>query len=149
MWGEPIPTLAEVLDAVGADLMIYCELKGDRTAELAVQRLRDARWLAAVHAFDHRQVAEARRIAPVLPRGVLETSYHIDPTASMASVDARDLWQYWELIDRPLVEAAHERGGRLVAWTANDADVMKRLTEIGVDALCTDDVALARRILGR
>jgi glycerophosphoryl diester phosphodiesterase len=147
--GEPIPTLAEVLDAVGAELTVYCELKGSGTAEPAVQFLHDPHWSAAVHAFDHRQIAAARRIAPAFPRGVLETSYHIDPTASMASVDARDLWQYWELIDRPLVDAAHERGGRVVAWTANDADVMKRLAEIGVDALCTDDVALARRTLGR
>lgn len=147
--GEPIPTLAEVLDAVGADLTVYCELKGAGTAEPSVRLLHDSRWRAAVHSFDHRQVAEARRIAPAVARGVLETSYHIDPTASLASVDARDLWQYWEMIDRPLADAVHGRGGRLVAWTVNDADLMGRLAEIGVDGLCTDDVALARRTLGR
>lgn len=147
--GEPIPTLAEVLDAVGAELTVYCELKGAGTAEPAVLLLWDSHWSAAVHSFDHRQVAEARRIAPAFPRGVLEASYHLHPTASMSSVDARDLWQHWELIDRPLIDAAHGRGGRVVAWTANDADVMQRLTELGVDALCTDDVALARRTLGR
>jgi glycerophosphoryl diester phosphodiesterase len=31
-----------------------------------------------------------------------------------------------------------------VAWTVNDADLMRRFAEWGVDAICTDDVALAR-----
>jgi glycerophosphoryl diester phosphodiesterase len=35
-----------------------------------------------------------------------------------------------------------------VAWTVNDPAQMERLTALGVDALCTDDVALARRIVG-
>ena len=145
--GEPIPTLAEVLDAVGSKVIVYCELKGEGTAAPAVKLLNDPRWRAAVHGFDHRQVAEARRIAPSLARGVLESAYHLEPTASMTSVDARDLWQYWELIDEALVEVVHARGGRLVAWTVNDPDVMARLARMGVDALCTDDVAMARRAL--
>ena len=65
----------------------------------------------------------------------------------MAAVDARDLWQHWELIDGTLVRAVHERGGRVVAWTVNHATEMQRLARLGVDGLCTDDVALARRTL--
>jgi glycerophosphoryl diester phosphodiesterase len=102
-----------------------------------------------VHAFDHRQVAVARRLAPALARGVLEASYHIVPTDSMASVDARDLWQAAELIDREMVDAVHARGGRVIAWTVDTAAEMKRLAGLGVDALCTNDVALCRSMLGR
>jgi glycerophosphoryl diester phosphodiesterase len=152
--GEPIPTLAQVLEAVGLKLAVYCELKGAGTGAPAVNLLAEASgsatgrsWRAAVHSFDHRQVAEARRLAPSLPRGVLETSYHLDPTASLRSVDARDLWQHWELIDQALVDAVHAHGGRVVAWTVNDAEAVARLAAMGVDALCTDDVPLARRVL--
>lgn len=154
--GQAIPTLGEVLEAVGDRMVVYCELKGAGTAEPAVRILTEERrrvtaspWRAAVHSFDHRMVAEARRLAPGLPRGVLETSYHVDPAWALASVDARDLWQHWELIDRPMVEAVHARAGRVVAWTANDPTLMARLLAMGVDALCTDDVATARRVLGR
>ena len=55
--------------------------------------------MAAVHSFDHRMVADARRLAPPLARGVLETSYHVDPSASLRAVAARDLWQHEALID--------------------------------------------------
>ena len=147
--GEPIPGLSDVLSAIGGELVVYCELKGTGTAAPAAAMLAGTGARHAVHSFDHRQVAEARRLAPALPRGVLETSYHLNPASSLASVDARDLWQHWELIDQGLVDAVHARAGRVVAWTANDPEVMTRLVALGVDALCTDDVATARRVLGR
>jgi glycerophosphoryl diester phosphodiesterase len=146
--GQPIPTLAEVIDAVGGSLTIYCELKGPGTAPAAVKLLASRGPAAAVHAFDHRQVAEARRLAPQLARGVLEASYHIVQTDTMASVDARDLWQAAELIDRAMVDAVHARGGRVIAWTVDDPEVMLRLAAIKVDGLCTNDVALCRTTLG-
>jgi glycerophosphoryl diester phosphodiesterase len=146
--GEPIPTLAEVQAALPPKIALYCELKGEHTAAAAVAMLAAARSAVAVHAFDHRQVAEARRLAPSLPRGVLEASYHVDTTASLLSVAARDLWEYWEMIDRPLVDAVHAIGGRVIAWTVNDPAAMLRLAGMGVDALCTDDVGLARDHLG-
>jgi glycerophosphoryl diester phosphodiesterase len=146
--GEPIPTLTDVLDAVGPAAIIYCELKGPLTAApAATVLLARAASRSAVHSFDHRQVAEARRHAPSLPRGVLETSYHLDPVASMASVDARDLWQFWETIDQALVDAVHARNGRVIAWTVNEKGLVSRLANMGVDAVCTDDVALARDAL--
>jgi len=145
--GEPIPSLRQVLDAMGDQLVVYCELKGEGTALAAVTLLDDPRWNAAVHAFDHRQVATARQLAPGLRRGVLEASYHLDPTSAMDAVDARDLWQHWDLIDETLVRAVHERGGRVVAWTVNHPLEMQRLARLGVDGLCTDDVSLARSVL--
>ena len=147
--GQPIPTLAQVIEAVGDAVTVYCELKGPGTADAAVKILGRRGSAAAVHAFDHRQVASARRLAPALARGVLEASYHIDPTASMASVDARDLWQFAELIDRELVDAVHARGGRVIAWTVDDPAMMRHLATLGVDALCTNDVASCRNTLGR
>ncbi len=147
--GEPIPTLAEVIRAVAGSLSIYCELKGAGTAAAALNQLEKFGATAAVHAFDHRQIAEARRIAPLVARGVLEASYHVVPTDTMASVDARDLWQAAEMIDRAMVEAAHARGGRVIAWTVDAPDEMLRLASIGVDGLCTNDVALCRTTLKR
>jgi glycerophosphoryl diester phosphodiesterase len=146
--GQPIPTLAAVIGAVGPRVTIYCELKGAGTAAPAAVLLSSRGNAAAVHAFDHRQIADARRLAPSLARGVLEVSYHLDPTFSMVSVDARDLWQAAEPIDSDLVDAVHARGGRIIAWTVDDPAVMGRLRALGVDGLCTNDVALCRSALG-
>ena len=146
--GEPIPTLEEVIRVAGR-MTIYCELKGADTAGPAVKLLEPLGARGAVHSFDHRQIAAARRIAPVVARGVLEASDHIAPTASMESVGARDLWMAAELIDADLVRAVHIYGGRISAWTVNAPPEMQRLAALGVDVLCTDDVALCRSVLGR
>ena len=148
--GEPIPTLAQVFEAVGASLGVYCELKGLDTAPAALDVIQAFATLpagAAVHAFDHRLIAEAARLAPSVPRGVLEVSYPVDPLGAARDVDARDLWRQWEFVDEALVRAAHADGRRVVAWTVNDAAAMSRLSMWGVDALCTDDVPLALRTL--
>ncbi|MEY4608210.1 MAG: hypothetical protein RL625_427 [Gemmatimonadota bacterium] len=159
--GEPIPTLNEVFEAVGDHLRLYCELKGQGTAEgtLAVIAHHPRRSLlaydairghdlgaAAVHAFDHRQVQLAGQLAPDVPRGILEVSYPIDHTASARSVDARDCWRDADYIDEAFVRAAHAEGRRVIAWTVNIAPAMERLAAWGVDAICTDDVALARHL---
>jgi glycerophosphoryl diester phosphodiesterase len=147
--GEPIPTLDAVIRAIGGRATVYCELKGPATAAAAAVLLEPLGALAALHSFDHRQIAAARRLAPALARGVLEASYHVAPTFSMESVDARDLWMAAELIDRDLVDAVHARGGRLCAWTVDAPEEMLRLTQLGVDGLCTNDVALCRSLLRR
>lgn len=159
--GEPIPTLAAVFEAVGDRLRIYCELKGAGTAESTLAEIArhpcpellpfDAvRGIdlgpAAVHAFDHRQVQRASQLAPAIPRGVLEVSYPIDATVAARSVDARDCWRQADCIDEAFVRAAHAEGRRVIAWTVNSAAMMQRLATWGVDALCTDDVALARSL---
>ena len=147
--GEPIPTLEDVLAVVGDQLVVYCELKGAGTAAPACALLASVHTRAAVHSFDHRMVAEARDRAPSLARGVLETSYHLDPVHALSSVAGRDLWQYVEFVDQTLVDAVHTAGGRVIAWTVNSADDMQRLADMGVDGICTNHVALARTTLGR
>jgi glycerophosphoryl diester phosphodiesterase len=148
--GEPLPRLESVFEAADGRLRVHVELKGHDTAPDALRIINGiaAPGQGTVHAFDHRLMARARSIDPTVPRGVLEVSYTIDALAAARSVDARDVWRHLEFIDEALVEAAHAEGRRVIAWTVNDADQMTRLARIGVDGICTDDVALARRTLG-
>lgn len=147
--GADVPTLDDVL-ALHRDrgLTPYAELKGPNTAPGTLAALAAHGGTGAVHAFDHRQIAAARRLAPEIPRGVLEVSYPVDHLHALQAVGGRDLWRQWPFIDDALVQAAHAAGCRIVAWTVNDAAQLERLAALGVDAVCTDDVALARRILG-
>jgi glycerophosphoryl diester phosphodiesterase len=146
--GEPVPGLEAVLALLAGRLVAYCELKGAGTAPGTLELLARSGADGAVHAFDHRQVAEARRLAPRVPRGVLEASYPLDPLGALHSVEGRDIWRHWEHVDEALVTAAHAGGARVIAWTVNDPRVVERFASWGVDGLCTDDVAQARRILG-
>jgi glycerophosphoryl diester phosphodiesterase len=54
-----------------------------------------------------------------------------------------------EYLDESLIREVHADGGRVIAWTANDPALVERLAAWGVDALCSDDVPMVRRVLGR
>jgi glycerophosphoryl diester phosphodiesterase len=52
-----------------------------------------------------------------------------------------------KLVDRRLVEAAHERDMQVHVWTIDDADEMVELLDLGVDGIMTDEPALLRKVL--
>ena len=65
-----------------------------------------------------------------------------DVVELLASHGALDAWPHRRVVDGPLVEAVHGAGGRVIAWTVNEARDIARLSALGVDGLCTDDVTL-------
>ena len=138
--GEPIPTLAAVLAAIGTRATVYVEIKGhgiEQAVISAIAGVPSARNVA-VHSFDHRAVVRAREIQPTIPGGILLASYLIDPEGALRAAGARDYWQEWSMIDAPLVDAIHEAHGRVVAWTVNEPEDARRLASMGVDSICTD-----------
>ena len=48
-----------------------------------------------------------------------------------------------------LVDAAHAAGLAIYTWTVDEPDDIKRLADLGVDAIITNDIATARRVLQR
>jgi glycerophosphoryl diester phosphodiesterase len=137
--GEPVPDLTEALDTIG-DRDVWIELKGlDARFDDSLLTVLDrgpAPHRYAVHAFDHRIIARLGRARPALRRGILLSSYLLDPVAPLTSTGARTLWQEQHLIDHQLVEQVHASGFGIVAWTVNAPDDVARLIRAGVDALC-------------
>jgi glycerophosphoryl diester phosphodiesterase len=52
------------------------------------------------------------------------------------------VWVYHPLITRRLLDAAHDVGISVVAWTVDDFERIKRLTALGVDGICSNDPRL-------
>ena len=46
------------------------------------------------------------------------------------------------LVSRRLVREVHAAGGQLYVWTVDDAEQIRRLEELGVDAVITNDPRL-------
>ncbi len=158
----PLPTLHDVATLVAGRAILYVELKGGGAVPAvdAVHAVHAvlARAAAAssagvlpyaIHAFDHRVARWSATVRPDVPVGVLSESYLVDTVGALRAARARDLWQHWSQIDAALVDAVHGVGGRVVAWTVDDADVARTLAELRVDALCTNDVPLVRAALAR
>ncbi len=136
--GTDIPTLGETLALVGDRVTLYVEIKAAGIEPAVVASLARHEGRSAVHSFDHRVSLRVRELAPRLPTGILSASYLIEPGHTLQGAGARDYWQWWEMIDAPLVRQVHDAGGRVVAWTVNSAEAVDRLAALGVDAICTD-----------
>ena len=140
--GEPIPTLADALEAVGPRLQAFVEVKS--LAPQFDDRLFDA--LAAgpnpsgyaVHGFDHRIVRRLGLERPGLRCGVLSSSYPVRPLAPLEDAGATILWQERQLVDQTLVDALHGAAMHIFVWTVDDPMEMRRLLGFGVDGVCTN-----------
>lgn len=140
--GEPIPTLEATLATLLPDLYAYVEIK---TLEPRWDSVLFATFDAsprpdriAVHAFDHRIIHRLGRQRPRLPRGVLLSAYPMQPLQVLKDADATILWERWNHVDQALVDAVHESGGQVIAWTADDPAEIRRLLAMGVDGVCSN-----------
>ncbi len=150
--GEPIPTLAAALDAMGTDLEVFVEVKGFHVAHddtlLDVLAAGPAPGRYHVHAFDHRIVKRLHNRRPTLPCAVLSASYPIDPVAQLEDAGVTELWQVQSLVDRDMVTRVHAAGGKIFVWTVDDPNRMRVLLEQGVDGICTNVPDVAREVIG-
>lgn len=141
-----VPSLAEVLGAVGRGATVYVEVKGAGIDDAVREVVAASTARCAIHAFDHR-IARRTSQAGRIPAGILVDSYLLDPVHALRGAAARDYWCAWPFIDAALVDAIHGAGGRVVAWTVNDGVVARSLAAMGVDALCTDVPGALRAML--
>ena len=142
--GQPIPTLAEVFDAVDQRAGINVELKGRGATELLVRFLqtRIARgWPSTrilVSSFDHRQLRVLQNLETELRIGALFAGL---PTTNAAFAEALGAWAVHPsigFIDEAFVADAHGRGLMVFPFTANHPDDIARMGALGVDGVFTD-----------
>jgi glycerophosphoryl diester phosphodiesterase len=148
--GEPLPTLAQALEASGM-LRVFVEVK-----------VLDPRWDArlleildagpnpsgyAVHSFAFHVVRRLRERRPDLQAGVLSEVETRDPQRTLVDARAQTLWQERSTLDEPLVQQVHAIGATIIAWTVDNPSDMERLTTIEVDGICTNYPERARRIV--
>lgn len=64
----------------------------------------------------------------------------------LPELDAAAIWVFHALITEPLVEAVHDVGSELIAWTVDDPLRIRALRAIGVDGICSNDPRLLAEI---
>ena len=140
--GAALPTLAEVCELVAGRAELFVEIKGTAIERQVLAVMREYDGPYAIHSFDHALIARLHRVDSGVRLGVLIENSTPDVAALMAETGARDVWPHAPLVTGELVTAVHASAGRVIAWTINAAPEAERLTALGVDGLCGDDVRL-------
>lgn len=142
--GERIPTLEEVLDAVGARLVVNIELKADQTGPLVSAVVALIQWMGMearvwFSSFKPYALFRARAVAPELPCGLLYGPLSPGTWLLRPFTPYEALHPYKDMLTARAIRRAHRRGLRVFTWTLDDPAVARRLAAWGVDGIITNE----------
>ncbi len=152
--GNVIATLPEVFARTGhAGVRYNIETKVDadnqrQIVDVVLAAVRAAGKLDAVEiqSFDWRTLPLVRTAEPAIPLVAL-WEQGPDPITGAVAVGADIVSPDYAVVDRAFVERAHAAGLRVIPWTVNDADAMRRQIAAGVDGLITDYPSRLRAVM--
>jgi glycerophosphoryl diester phosphodiesterase len=152
-----VPTLDEALELLSGRIGLDIEVKNlpgdpgydggrEAAAEAIVEALARTSFdgPVLVTSFNPESIARIRGVEPEIPTGFL-SHQAVDPASALRLAreggHAFVLPQAGVLMEagRPFVDHAHGAGVRVGTWTVDDADDLRRLFELGVDAVATND----------
>lgn len=155
--GEPIPTLAQVLDELGGRAGLLLEVKSpalypgigqDILDELeSYPSFRNAAPRAdrlVVQSFDYGFMEAFNELAPEIPVGLLDGPPS-DEVLVEASAWADQINLSFRRVDQAFVERVHELGMTTSVYTVNQEADMRALIDLGVDGIITNHPDVPRR----
>jgi len=143
--GERIPLLSEVLDRVGHHGGLVVEAK-EENAVPAICSLLGAYGTGDVMlvSFVPAALTAARALLPGLATGLIISRTEVDPVEMATRAGAGTLLPRKDLLSEELVQAAQRVRVRVIPWTLNTGDDIRRAMELDVDGFATDDPCSAR-----
>lgn len=136
--GERVPTFAEVL--AGTHLPVHAEIKAGEAAEPLAKAIREMGVSERVTpiCFDLEVLRRAKRILPNQPVGLIcvDVSYEIIESASSTGVEF--ISAQTSRLNSAKVERIRQLGLKIITWTANEPELMRRLIKLPVDGIVTD-----------
>jgi len=154
---EPIPTLEEVFIEVGSQVLINIEITNytsvwdalpDKIAELVIRYgLQESVFFSSFHPLN---LVRIRRRLPETPAALLTIvggfgKLFQGRLGRLLSPDI--LHPYFTDVSPAMLAREHAFGRRVNVWTVNRPEDMRRLFNVGIDGIITDDPLLARRVM--
>ena len=139
-FGEKIPTLTEVSEAVKDRVRLVVELKEPGIEEQALSIIENTGILENVvfASFYHSSIGKIRRLNPKAAGGIIVRSGLISPVKVALECGATHLFQHYRHTNAETVNEAKNRGLTVVAWTVDDGGIAEKLKLVGVDGIATN-----------
>ncbi len=151
--GQKIPTLEEVFDAFGSQLLINIELKNfgsifDSLPIAVANLVKDFQLEKSViiSSFNLFNLPRFRRQGTESHLGVLTLPGKADHWLyRLFRYDA--LHPHFNDVTQTMVEKIHTKGKQINVWTVDAPDEIRRLASLQVDSIITNDPLVARSVL--
>lgn len=146
---EPIPSLEEALAVIARlGMGVNIELKPDpenggetarRVLETAKRVWPESAPLPLISSFDDQALEEASRLAGGWPLGYLARDFETRHLAKAVALRASNVSLAAQDLRPDQIAAVHRAGLLVFTYTVNDLNQARRLFDMGVDAIFTDD----------
>lgn len=156
--GEKIPTLKQVLQAIGKRGIVNIELKstifqtdGIETATLAAINETGSAANIIISSFNPFALQRMYNLEPRLPRGLLyapDLPIYLRRAWLRPLVHATAMHPHCSMIDAKFVVWARSKNLKINTWTTDAPAEMKRLIDLGVDAIMTNKPDVLRQVVG-
>lgn len=147
--GEKIPTLDEVLKFCRGKLDLNIEIKYNGQNKGIVKKV--VRIIEQNHFEDHCVVTsmnysflkQVKKANPDIRTGYIMTMTY----GTISRIEAADFFSVkYTYVDEAFVREAHSLGKEVHAWTVNYRGDIKRMLDVGVDNIITDNPVLVRKV---
>ncbi len=149
---EKIPTLEEVLNFVNGKLPINIEIKS--SAAKAIEKIiaiiyeLNMNEKVLISSFNPRILRKVRKLTEEIPTGFL---YHypvyFNIPKTLERLSSVVFIHNFKFTNTKLVEKIHNAGFKIFVYTVNKPNDIRKVINLGVDGIITDDVRTAKRIL--
>ncbi|MCX7968090.1 MAG: glycerophosphodiester phosphodiesterase family protein [Armatimonadetes bacterium] len=145
--GERIPKLEEALELVGGQKVVFLEIKETDTTEQVVETLRrlNAFSWVKIGSFQPQAIAMAKKLAPEISSSLIGSArVGANDETFTAFVEealrsgANSITVNYAGLTSERIRYCHQRCIFVGTWTVNDAEIAKRMIEMGVDAIASD-----------
>ena len=156
--GEKIPTLEEVIEVVKGKIRINCEIKARGLAEKIIKILKESDMVdtTIISSFKHDVLLKIQKLDAQIKLASLEPTR----TGWIKSWMSRKkilnvaiknnfyaINPFYKLVNLKFVDRAHKNNIRIFPWTVDSELMIKKLIEIGVDGIITNDISKAQEVL--
>ncbi|MEX0683939.1 MAG: glycerophosphodiester phosphodiesterase family protein [Dehalococcoidia bacterium] len=142
--GEPVPTLADVLDLTKGKVLLVMEIKQPGIEEHIARVVGEAGALDDVMAwsFFPKALDGMRAAEPRIPCALLIAAEYVTQWPKMREralrTGAQGVSVFFAGIDERLSESCRRSGLALYSWTADQPEQIARLIKQGVDGICSN-----------
>ena len=157
--GEKVPTLDEVFETIGPDLVVNVELKSKSWRTDGLERIvaeiirrHNAAGRVIVSSFNPFALRRFRPLAPEIPLGYLyseDEPIYLRRGWLMVGFPHEARHPHYSMIDAGYMAWAKQRGYHVNTWTVDDATRIVELRNLGVDAIISNEPDVALRAVGR
>ncbi|MHA1146756.1 MAG: glycerophosphodiester phosphodiesterase [Promethearchaeota archaeon] len=150
--GEKIPTLQELIDIAKGKIGLQLEIKAPGLAPKIADLLTKADLIEStiISSFDHNELLEVQKIKPKIKLSALVLGIKKKKTIKEAVKNHYyAIHPLYKFVNRKFLESAHENNIKVNTWTVDSPSGIRKLVDMGIDGIITNDIITAKKILNR